>query len=93
MLEYAKYIVYELPDKTKDMIIFSPRLKHSDVAKRLLNGRYSVVSAGSVDIYEGKIKCFGESLSLGVSSRGNRDAFVATQTFTELHGFPVPNLV
>lgn len=84
MIENAKYIVYQLPDGTEDMIMFSSRLKHSDVAERLLADRFTVVSAGSIDIYKGKVKCFGESLSLGVSARPGRDQWIATKTFPEL---------
>lgn len=61
-MKSMKYIVfdYDFP------IIFPTWQDHKDIASKFKN--YKVTSAGMISIVEGKIQCYGESVSLGVKS-------------------------
>lgn len=80
----AKYIVI---DRFKDpiegntvrgetMIIFPYWIQHSSLAT-MLGAKDHVVSAGSVVVDEGTVKCFGESVSLFVQARPELDSKLA----------------
>ena len=70
----AKYIVFD-SDGIEDMIIFSALQQHADIAAAL---DLNPVSAGSID--EGQ-HCFGQSTSLGISSRPEEDRAIARRVF------------
>jgi len=70
MFQRAKYIISErgVP------VVFSELQQHGNVAHALF-GNQEIVGAGFVIVTpSGKYKCFGESISLGVSSRGKEDS-------------------
>lgn len=70
MFNKAKYIIsgHKVP------VVFSELQQHSTVARALF-GNQEIVGAGFVHVTpSGKFKCFGESISLGVSSRGPEDS-------------------
>ncbi|MEW6488027.1 MAG: hypothetical protein AB1578_08935 [Thermodesulfobacteriota bacterium] len=67
-----KYIMFR-HDGMEEFVIFSDALCHSDVAHHLRGEQVS--SAGFVVFGEaGGVQCYGESLSLGLKSRGQEDA-------------------
>ena len=59
----TKYIVFD-NGLLDDMLIFSDMQKHEDIARGL-----TVVSAGFLSIYNNKISCYGESISLELKAR------------------------
>ena len=70
----AKYI------RTRDnhIIIFDYGIEHSRFESM------DIISAGFVDIYDNKVKCFGESVSLGLKSRGEEDAMLVRRWILNL---------
>lgn len=84
----AKYIVYN-SGGYYDIVIFSPLETHRDIAQRL---DLHVISAGFIQLHpddSGGVKawCRGESVSLGVESRGEEDAKVANRALCLDDGF------
>lgn len=67
ILTDTKYIVVQ--DGPSELaIIFNPLLIHADVGRG-----YKVLGAGFVFVGADEVKCFGESISLNIKSRGSRD--------------------
>lgn len=71
MQDKLKYVI----DDYGNIAIFSPTAVHSDIARQMYG---KAVSAGFVDFEvpaDGvlDVKCFGESVSLGVKSNGFKD--------------------
>ena len=69
-MDHAKYIIIkggglELP------VVFSPLLKHSDVAKGFV-----IAAAGFCDISNNEVACWGKSVSLDIESRPVEDAYL-----------------
>jgi len=64
-MSYMKYV----RSKHGEIIIFSPSMKHSDIAE-CVGGKKEIESAGQIGmaIDENEISCYGESLTLGVRS-------------------------
>lgn len=66
----TKYIITEdnLP------VVFSDLQQHSNVAYALFPGK-NIIGAGFVSVaYNGYYECYGESVSLKVQSRGDKDS-------------------
>lgn len=61
---------YVITKPLNEIIIFSKSIQHSDF------GNLNIKSAGFVDIIDNKYHCWGESISLGVSS-DPEDSFIA----------------
>lgn len=83
----TKYIVFTGP-YTEEMLIFGDTLKHSDVAIRMgvLN---NMISAGFLHISldeEGSptVKAYGESTSLEVKARPEKDTYLAQRVLVLL---------
>lgn len=68
----AKYIIdeYERP------IVFSELFNHIDVCVNMRFDRKTILGAGFVYVNESGYHCYGESISLGVESRGDVDSAV-----------------
>jgi len=65
-----KYIVDELGN----FMIFSDCVQHIDVAHLLMSAYHtSIIGAGFISLADGKVHCYGKSLSLGIPSRGAYD--------------------
>jgi len=62
----TKYIVFDF-DAIEDMIIFSGLHTHDQIANNFL--RYTPISAGFIEINDGKPFCYGKSISLELESR------------------------
>jgi hypothetical protein len=56
-------------------IVFSDILIHAEVALRYRN----VVGAGFLTVGDNEVNCYGESLSLGVKSRGEVDTKIVNR--------------
>lgn len=69
-----KYIIYDtgLYDA---VIIFDHIAQHNQVAQKMY-AIESVVSAGFVDIVDGKFECYGKSISLDIKSRPEDSEYV-----------------
>jgi len=72
----AKYIVFTSWDNFEEIVIFSARVIHRDTARGM---RGTVLSAGFMQISNGKAHCFGESESIGIESRGSEDSKLANE--------------
>lgn len=90
-----KYIVLEIKNgdtKREWPIIFPDMMVHRQVADIVqnhlavdckLNSR--IIAAGSVSFFGGEVRCFGESETLNIESRGSEDAKLI-KMFDYLHG-------
>jgi len=70
-----KYII----DDHDCFMIFSNRVVHSDAACILCRGldpRPTIVGAGFIDLIDGVVFCYGESISLDVKSRKQTDSAI-----------------
>ncbi len=74
-----KYVVL-LMDEGETPIIFPKRLLHEEIADAVENRE--VISAGFVRQTDGKIECYGESLGLELSSRGEDDTILIQHYMT-----------
>ncbi len=74
-----KYVVL-ITEEGETPIIFPKELFHDEVANAVENR--GVVSAGFVRLSDGKIKCYGESLGLELSSRGEGDTSLIQHCMT-----------
>jgi len=77
----TKYIVYK-DGIEEEIVIFGCTQNHVDVALKMNLRDGDVVGAGFVNIYKDAngeivINCYGESTSLEIESRGNKDTFLA----------------
>ena len=66
-----KYIIFKSA-QGEAPVLFPHEFTHSWVAGELRP--LTVVSAGFVEVRDGRVHCFGHSSSLRVSSRGDADA-------------------
>lgn len=71
MNDALKYVI----DEYGNIAIFSPVATHSHIA-RCMHGK--AVGAGFVRFENGKPRCYGESISLDVVSRGSVDEDIIT---------------
>lgn len=75
----GKYIVIGVENGgTERAIVFSPIEDHAEIASRFTGGVLKVLGAGFVSIGQDAhgelcVGCYGESVSLKVKSRQNRD--------------------
>jgi hypothetical protein len=67
-----KYIIHNIAGYPEP-VIFGPGYQH-DMMARLIGVKDNVVSAGFLQITTKGVRCYGESLSLGVSSRPIEDS-------------------
>lgn len=66
----TKYVVDELGDYA----IFPNHINH-DLVGRLFNSNHRrIAGAGFIEIFDGVVNCYGESLSLGIKTRGSVDS-------------------
>jgi len=73
-MDYPKYVVTKYDEEP---ILFSAGKSHDDICTK-----ENVLSAGFWTVNnEGKFVCFGESVSLGVKSRGDEDSFLLNRRF------------
>jgi hypothetical protein len=68
-----KYIVAEQFGMIQP-IIFPTEMKHAETAKNLHLQPKNILGAGFCSIVGEEIQCYGESTSLGVESRGEKDS-------------------
>jgi len=72
-------------------IIFPDMIVHSDIANVIQKHLYlqnqdsRVIAAGLVSFFGSQVRCFGESETLNIESRGNEDAKLI-KMFDYLHG-------
>ena len=66
----TKYII----DEINGFLIFPEYIQHDMAAKILTCHGYEILGAGFVDLSGGVVTCYGESISLGIKSRGQEDA-------------------
>ena len=62
-----KYLV----DENGGCLVFPPYVIHSDAARY---NPFEIVGAGFFSINEGKVCCYGKSVSLRIDSRGKMDS-------------------
>ena len=67
----AKYIVYDYA-----IYIFPPHVNHADFARRNRFKHEEINGAGFI-VCDDSISCFGESVSLKVTSRNKEDTLIA----------------
>lgn len=71
-----KYIIDELGGFS----IFTEYGNHDDVARGFTMKSFTeIVAAGFIEIMDGEVTCYGESISLKIKSRGEFDAEIITQ--------------
>ncbi|MFC1584678.1 hypothetical protein ACFL5V_03920 [Fibrobacterota bacterium] len=74
-----KYIIAEIGNETR-AVVFSDSFTHSTVASRLGFKQGEPVSAGFIELgTDGKVNCFGKSLSLHLMSRKQDSAFITRE--------------
>ena len=81
---FAKYIVIREIDGTELMYVFSNTINHASFLKNNLKPKEAVVSAGFVSVFvnndnEPECNCLGESVTIGVKARPEKDSFLANQ--------------
>ena len=76
-----KYIVFKVCDYDIERVfLFDRDIKHSDFAEPWIKQGYKPVRAGFVCLNDnGKVKCFGDSFSLGITSDREKDAKLVHQ--------------
>lgn len=65
-----KYIV----DAIGGFAIFPPYVNHDTVGALMSKAGIPPVGAGFIDIFDGEVQCYGESVSLRIKSRGEEDS-------------------
>jgi hypothetical protein len=63
----AKYIILESDRLGIVPVIFPISINHSDMRSAFVGGK--VLGAGFVDVHNGRLEAFGESITLKVASR------------------------
>jgi hypothetical protein len=72
MFTRSKYIILEVGG-FEQPVVFSELMIHFDTAVAIAP-RSKVTGAGFCNIVDGQYQCYGESISLGVKSRGDVDS-------------------
>ena len=83
-MDNSKYIVIEELDGTETIYIFSSLIDHRAFFNRIKRPDEKIVSAGFVSIFvnkdnEPECSCIGESTTIGVKARPEKDNFLANQ--------------
>jgi hypothetical protein len=66
-----KYITYEHVEGYSDYVVFGPITNHDDMASRL--SAIKIYGAGFLSFGEEGACCYGESVSMNIMSRGDKD--------------------
>lgn len=74
-MNQMKYIIVD-NGLCEEVVIFAKTFQHVDIAGRI-GGR--VVSAGFVTLLDGKMECYGKSISLDIPSREKIDTKVVNR--------------
>lgn len=80
----SKYIVLDDDRGPLQMIIFPPSIIHADVAKKFATSNIKIKSAGFIrrkSSYEDGMFCYGNSISLNVSSNPDIDNILLKRLF------------
>lgn len=72
-----KYVIKSDGDRKPIVYIFSKTIGHYCFESP------NIIGAGFFKIEDGRVKCFGESTSLGIKSRGRLDEIVITEQLEE----------
>lgn len=75
-MRHMKYIVWQIDGLPQQLLIFPAADNHSD--HKPTHPGVRVLGAGAIQLIGGRMKCFGESLTLGVRSRPE-DTIIANQ--------------
>lgn len=78
-----KYVVLQTPDG-ETPVIFPEDMYHDQIEEAL--GHQEVIAAGLVDLKDGKVRCYGESFSLGIKSRGEDDQVLIVHRLRRVAG-------
>jgi hypothetical protein len=70
-----KYVIYE-KNEIQFPVIFSPIEDHSDIAEKI---DLKLVSAGTVEFKDNKVRCSGDSFTLKLKSRFVEDEKIIRQ--------------
>lgn len=72
----SKYIIFEDHDGSPQFIIFPSIIDHNKMALQLRLSKEigNLISAGFIIVVDNKMKCYGKSISLNISSRGEEDS-------------------
>lgn len=76
----TKYIVGELTVPAGSVlgaVVFPEYVEHAHMAKVFEPGEDNLVSAGFFQVVEGQVEAYGESVSLGLSSRDQDSVLIA----------------
>lgn len=81
-LKYMKYVVGKFTENGDEfMIVFPSQLSHNEVFD---NMKFSIaVSAGQIKMENGRVSCYGSSMTLHVSSREFIDTNLFKKEFIE----------
>ncbi len=77
-----KYVIFMTKHEIEVPVIFPELIEHVECTrifsenKKELWGEFKAISAGFVNYHFGEIHCFGSSISLGLSSRGEIDSHI-----------------
>lgn len=69
----AKYVIYD-SGLVVVAVVFSSVETHAHIAYSLVKDPGDVISAGFCHVVDNKFVCYGESISLKVKSRGDKDS-------------------
>ena len=71
-----KYVV----DEMGGCAVFTGYVNHDSIGQACGRHRLTIVGAGFIEIIDGIVNCYGESLSLNIKSRGKEDAKCVANT-------------
>ena len=88
MLKEAKYIVVKeldcFGDSVENIYLFNTMTIHYNMAQKMTNDRLGlVVGAGFIKFMDDGPVCYGESVSLRIKSRPDKDTNLAKKAFGE----------
>jgi hypothetical protein len=83
-MDSSKYIVLEEIDGAENVYVFSNVMDHREFLNRVKRPDEKIVSAGFVSVFtneddEPECSCIGESVTIGVKARPERDGFLVNQ--------------
>ena len=71
----AKYILHH----NGTPVVFAETLTHVEVAIQIFGSKSDIIGAGFCYIQDDKYHCYGESISLGIKSGGEKDAVIVNR--------------
>ena len=80
----TKYITFINQEEMESFRLFPDYEQHSNIAKEIGLDR-RILGAGFLHIFDGNLICNGNSSSLGIKSREEKDADIIAQSLETFH--------